>query len=76
MIFCVRRVATDINAVGKLAGKCFCLDSVAMNKLVLLEDVSETKEFNWNFYLTIEKYFWQSFKCFMSRSLQFLDHGI
>ena len=41
MISCVGGVAADVNAIGKLARKDFRLDSITMNKLVLLEDESE-----------------------------------
>lgn len=40
MIPRVRRVSTDVEAVGKLAGKALRSDSIAMNELVLLEGVS------------------------------------
>lgn len=46
MISRVRGVATDVDAVGKLARESSDGDSVAMDELVLVQDVSEERKLN------------------------------
>lgn len=68
MISCVRRAAADVDAVGKLARESLRLDSVAMNKLVLVEDEPKQKRGeNWIRSLIWRwKSSWQSFQRFTS----------
>lgn len=55
MISCVRGVAADVDAVGKLAGKSL-RDPVAVDEFVLLEDKSENRR---KINLTSKNLFWQ-----------------
>lgn len=44
MISYVRGVAADVDALGELARESFRLDSLPMDELVLLQNVSERKQ--------------------------------